>query len=127
MIKHEYTENSEINFLELEERIKLINKPEQFTFWQFQRKLLDGYFLENFSAEEIGPILIMATGGSKAVAYFLQMLLEKVGMISEVIETRDFFYKQNISSYKNLISISTSGKTNGIEDAFNVFKGKKYI
>lgn len=127
MIKHTHTDPVDINFTKLEERINQINKPKQFTHWQFKRKLLDGYFLNPNGSKRVKPILIMATGGSKVVAYYLQMLLESHNMIVEVIEPRDFFYKQNISVFKNLIVISTSGKTNGIKEAFNSFDGKKYL
>ena len=39
-----------------------------------------------------GPTLIMATGGSKVVAYYLRLLLE-AEVICEVIEPRDYFYQ----------------------------------
>lgn len=72
------------------------------------------------------PTLIMATGGSKVVAYYLQLLLGDQ-MICEVIEPRDFFYRYDIDKYSNLIVISASGNTNGIKEALKNFKGLKYL
>ena len=65
------------------------------------------------------PTLIIATGGSKVVAYYLQLIIERLGIdgiICEVIEPRDYFYKTNRNQFSNLIAISTSGNTNGIKD-----------
>lgn len=121
MIKHVHTEPTNINFSKLEERITSLNDP---TLGKYNkiRELL----YEITSKKE--PPLIMATGGSKAVAYYLQLILEKLGhTICEVIEPRDFFYKTNRDNFSNLIAISASGKTNGIEKAFRLFNGKKYL
>jgi hypothetical protein len=76
------------------------------------------------------PTLIMATGGSKVIAYYLQLIIERLrfnGIICEVIEPRDYFYKANREIFSNLIAISASGNTNGINEALLNFKGKKYL
>ena len=76
------------------------------------------------------PTLIMATGGSKVVAFYLQLLLERLwptGIICEVIEPRDYFYKYNIEMFSNLVAISASGNTNGVKEALNDFHGQKYL
>lgn len=81
MIKHEHTESSQKNFLKLEERIlnindSLLNKANDF------RKMLYQLTIAN------KPTLIVATGGSKVVAYYLQLIIERLrtdGIICEVI------------------------------------------
>jgi hypothetical protein len=76
------------------------------------------------------PTLIMATGGSKVIAYYLQLIIERLGLtgiICEVIEPRDYFYKANRDIFSNLIVISASGNTNGISEALLDFKGNKYL
>jgi fructoselysine-6-P-deglycase FrlB-like protein len=73
------------------------------------------------------PTLIMATGGSKAAAYYLQMVLESKGTITEVIEPRDYSYKTSINNFDRLIALSKNGKTNGIQEALHLFKGEKYL
>ncbi len=117
-MKHTYTETTEINFSKLEERLLQINDPNQFTYLHFKG------FRES-------PTLIVATGGSKAVAYYLKMYLESKGVLCEVIEPRDYFYKENIKQFNNLIAISSSGKSNGIREILehyhNNFYGKRYI
>ena len=123
MIKHNYTESTEINFSKLEERIMEINDP---TLGKYEdiREMLYELTIQN------NPTLIMATGGSKVVAYYLQMIIERIrpiGIICEVIEPRDYFYKRNIEMFSNLIVISASGDTNGISEALARFKGKKYL
>ena len=96
MLQHKYTEPTEINFAKLEERLMQINSEKMFT--QFQ-------FLHNFwwpmtnSNGFKKSTLIKATGGSKAAAYYLQMVLESKGTITEVIEPRDYFYKKNINNF----------------------------
>ena len=72
------------------------------------------------------PTLIMATGGSKVVAYYLRLLLE-AEVICEVIEPRDYFYKYNKEMFSNLVVISASGNTNGVKEALNDFRGQKYL
>ena len=102
MIKHTYTEKSEINFSKLEERILSINNPEINRASEI-RKLLYELLVVN------KPTLIMATGGSKIIAYYLQLILERMkmdGLICEVIEPRDYFYKFNKNSFSNLVTIS---------------------
>ena len=76
------------------------------------------------------PTLIVATGGSKAVAHYLQSIIERLridGIICEVIEPRDYFYKTNRNQFSNLIAISTSGNTNGIKDVLDDFNGTKFL
>lgn len=76
------------------------------------------------------PTLIIATGGSKVVAYYLQLIIERLGIdgiICEVIEPRDYFYKVNGNQFSNLIAISTSGNTNGIKDVLDDFNGTKFL
>lgn len=123
MIKHTHTESSEINFSKLEERILAINNP---IFGKFNnvREMLYELTIEN------NPTLIIATGGSKVVAYYLQLIIERLGLtriICEVIEPRDYFYKANRDSFSNLIAISSSGNTNGIKEVLACFKGRKYL
>lgn len=84
-----------------------INYEKQFTYFQFLRN-----FWNPILNSRSVPTLIMATGGSKAVAYYLQMILESHKLYAEVIEPRDYFNKENIYYYKRLITISKSGTTN---------------
>ena len=121
MIKHTHTEPTKVNFSRLEERIMAINDPFLGKFNNV-REMLYELTIEN------KPTLIMATGGSKVIAYYLQLIMERLGVtgiISEVIEPRDYFYKANRDSFSNLIAISASGSTNGIEEVLTSFKGKK--
>lgn len=123
MIKHTYTEPVELNFSKLKERIMKINDP-KFGKFNNVRKMLYSLTIEN------KPTLIMATGGSKVMAYYLQLIIERLGMtgiICEVIEPRDYFYKLNKDMFSNLIAISASGNTNGVEKALLDFKGNKYL
>ncbi len=123
MIKHIHTEEAKINFSKLEERILAINDPILGKFNNF-REMLYELTIEN------KPTLIMATGGSKVVAYYLQLIIERLGLtriICEVIEPRDYFYKANRDSFSNLIAISASGNTNGVKEVLADFKGRKYL
>ena len=123
MIKHKYTEPTKENFSKLESRIMAINNPFLGKFNNV-REMLCELTIEN------KPTLIMATGGSKVVAYYLQLIIERLGLtriICEVIEPRDYFYKANIDSFSNLIVISASGRTNGLEEVLTSLKGKKYL
>ncbi len=123
MIKHEFTELTEINFSKLEERIMQINDP-YLGKYNDVRKLLQELMING------KPTLVMATGGSKIIAYYLQLIIEKLGpsgMICEVIEPRDYIYKSNKEMFSNLIAISTSGSTNGIPEALSDFKGNRYL
>ncbi len=117
-MKHTQTETTAINFAKLEERLLQINDPKWLTYLTFKR------FRE-------GANLIVATGGSKACAYYLKMYLESKGDLCEVIEPRDYFYKKNINQFKNLIVISNSGKSNGIMEILkhyhDNFYGERYI
>lgn len=123
MIKHTHTEPSQINFSKLEERIfgindPLVNKANDIRGMLYQLTINNK------------PTLIVATGGSKVVAYYLQLIIERLGIneiICEVIEPRDYFYKANRNQFSNLIAISTSGNTNGIKEALNDFNGTKYL
>lgn len=118
MINHKNTEETKINFSKIEERLLQINDPNLFTNFQFS---INGYIFKN------GPTLIVATGGSKAVAYYLKMFLESRETLCEVIEPRDYFYKGNINSFKNLIVLSSSGKSNGILEILRNFPRECYL
>lgn len=120
MIKHTHTEPSEINFSKLEERIMNINNPELNKANDIRQMLyqltIDGK-----------PTLIVATGGSKVIAYYLQLIMESYGVVCEVIEPRDYFYKANRNQFSNLIGISASGNTNGIKEALKDFNGNNIL
>lgn len=123
MIKHMHTQKAEVNFTKLEERLMAINNP-ILNKANNMRELLYQLTVIN------KPTLLMATGGSKIVAHYLQLILERLdfyGIISEVIEPRDYFYKYNKNIFSNLIAISTSGTTNGIKDALEDFNGNKFL
>ena len=123
MIKHTHTEPTEFNFSKLEERIMQVNDPYLGKYNDI-REMLYGLTIDN------KPTLIMATGGSKVIACYLQLIIERLGLtgiICEVIEPRDYFYKTNINMFSNLIAISASGNTNGISEALLDFKGNKYL
>lgn len=123
MIKHRHTEPTKLNFSKLESRIMAINDP-FLGKCNHVRQMLYELTIEN------KPTLIIATGGSKIIAYYLQLIIERLGfegIICEVIEPRDYFYKENRDRFSNLIAISASGNTNGIDEALMHFKGKKYL
>lgn len=123
MIKHTHTEPSEMNFLKFEKRILSINDP-LLNKANDIREMLYQLTIDN------KPTLVMATGGSKVVAYYLQLIIERLGIngvICEVIEPRDYFYKVNRNQFSNLIAISTSGNTNGIKEALGNFNGTKFL
>ena len=123
MIKHTHTEPTELNFSKLEERIMQVNDPYLGKYNDI-REMLYELTIDN------KPTLIMATGGSKVIAYYLQLIIERLGLtgiICEVIEPRDYFYKANRDIFSNLIVISASGNTNGISEALLDFKGNKYL
>lgn len=123
MIKHTHTEPTKVNFSKLEERVISINDPFLGKFNNV-REMLYELTIDN------KPTLIVATGGSKVIAYYLQLIIERLGItriICEVIEPRDYFYKANRDSFSNLIAISASRSTNGIEKMLTSFKGKKYL
>lgn len=123
MIKHTHTEPSQINFSKLEERILSINDP-LLNKANDIREMLYQLTINN------KPTLIVATGGSKVVAYYLQLIIERLGIdgiICEIIEPRDYFYKANRNQFSNLIAISTSGNTNGIKEALEDFNGSKFL
>lgn len=123
MINHKYTEPTEINFSKLEERILNINNPSVGKY-NGVREFLYSLTINN------EPTLIISTGGSKTVAYYLQLIIERMGItgsICEVIEPRDYFYKANKNQFKNLVVISASGKTNGVSEILKDFKNNKYL
>ena len=123
MIKHTHTEPSQINFSKLEERVLSINNP-LLNKANDIRKMLYQLTIDN------NPTLIVATGGSKVVAYYLRVIIERLGnngIICEVIEPRDYFYKANRNQFSNLIAISTSGNTNGIKEVLDDFNGIKFL
>ena len=120
---HTHTEPAKLNFSKLEDRVLRINDP-------YLGKYNDIKNMINKISLDGGPTLIMATGGSKVIAYYLQLIVERLnsnGVICEVIEPRDYFYKPNINMYSNLVVISASGKTNGISETLSDFKGNKYL
>lgn len=129
MIVHKNTDNSEINFGKLEERILEVNNEENI----YKLRRLEKYInlAEYYTYGK--TILIIATGGSKAVAYYLKLILEKKRFLVDVIEPRTYFYMKNNDElfdnplFKHLIVISSSGKTNGIEEILNDFNGDKYL
>ena len=123
MIKHTHTEPTELNFSKLGERIMQINDPYLGKYNDI-REMLYELTIDN------EPTLIIATGGSKVIAYYLQLIIERLGLtgiICEVIEPRDYFYKVNREMFSNLIVISASGNTNGINEALLDFTGNKYL
>lgn len=123
MIKHTHTEPTELNFSKLKERIMQVNDPCLGKYNDIREMLYD-LTIDN------KPTLIMATGGSKVIAYYLQLIIERLGLtgiICEVIEPRDYFYKANRDMFSNLIAISASGNTNGISEALLDFRGNKYL
>lgn len=120
MLTHTYTEPAIINFSKLEERLLQTNQDRELTVYRFWRLLIKMLISKE-------PTLIMATGGSKAAAYYLQMILENNGIICEVIEPRDYFYKKNINAYERLIVLSNIGKTNGVMEALKTFAGKSIL
>ena len=123
MIKHTHTEPTEFNFSKLKMRIMQVNDPYLGKYNDI-REMLYELTIDN------KPTLIMATGGSKVIAYYLQLIIERLGLtgiICEVIEPRDYFYKANRDIFSNLIVISASGNTNGISEALLDFKGNKYL
>ena len=119
-MKHKYTENMDINFSKLMDRIIKVNDPVIGKQESIRKILL-------LLSKQKSPTLIMATGGSKIVAYFLQFILEKLKIVCEVIEPRDYFYKENKELFDNLIIISASGNTNGVNEVLKNFNGKKYL
>ena len=118
-MKRTHTETTEINFSKLEERLLQVNDPKIFTNFEFSRQA--GYLFRNV------PTLIVATGGSKAAAYYLKMFLESREILCDVIEPRDYFYKKNINQFKNLIVLSSSGKSNGLLEILKSFPGSSYL
>lgn len=119
MIEHKHTETTEINFSKIEERLFQVNNRISLTNFQFSKQLED--LFRNI------PTLIVATGGSKAAAYYLKMFLEGRGTLCEVIEPRDYFYKKNVNQFSNLIAISSSGKSNGMLEILKKFGGRSFL
>ncbi len=115
-MKHYNMDITEVNFNKLYDRLCLLDLEEKYK-----------EFKKLFVNLEKGSTLIMATGGSKGAAHFLSLVLDAKKQISEVIEPRDFFYKKNIDSYQNLVVISASGTTNGVEESLTHFKGNRFL
>ena len=116
---HTHTESVEKNFEKLEERLLQINDPFSLTSFQFSSQAK--FLFKNV------PTLIVATGGSKAAAFYLKMFLETNETLCEIIEPRDYFYKKNINQFKNLIVISNSGKSNGLLKILREFSYSSYL
>ena len=116
-MEHNNSESTKTNYNLLKSRIISIN-DKRYSKVDNISNILD--FIKS-------PTLIMATGGSKVVGLYLDLILQSKGIICEVIEPRDFVYKKNLHSYSNLIVISSSGKSNGIEFALDNFNGNKYL
>lgn len=117
------TEPMNVNFSKLKERLLAVNHPELGHYQEMKDLLCKLVELDT-------PTLLLATGGSKVVAYYLEYILERIGkdnLICTVIEPRDFFYQPNIKNYKNLVAISASGKTNGIKEALEQFSGNCFL
>lgn len=117
MRTHTYTEEGNINFSKLKNRVLTANNK--------MDKLADEVAKIISNIKE--PTLIVATGGSTVVAEYLKKVLEKYNVICEVVEPRTINYKENLNSFKNLICISYSGNTNGISNALEKFQGNKYL
>lgn len=123
MINHTHTTSAEVNFSKLEDRIIAINDP----IISKANEIRELFYQITVDGK---PTLIIATGGSKVVAFYLQLIIERLGMsgeICEVIEPRDYFYKANLNRFSNLIAVSASGNTNGIKEALNDFNGSKFL
>ena len=115
-------ENAKTNFDKLESRLLAINSD--------KKNANDMSELIYSLVAGDRTSLIMATGGSKVVAYYLQMLVEAFGgkgLISQVIEPRDYFHRYDIDSFSRLAVISASGNTNGVNEALDSFKGEKFL
>lgn len=121
MIKHQNTLPAEVNFAKLEMRILKINDPNLGKFKDICQMIYEITTMKK-------PVLIVATGGSKVVAYYLAFVIEHKGKnICKVIEPRDYFYMENKESFSLLVAISASGNTNGIREILGAFKGEKYL
>ena len=119
-MRDRYSEETIVNFNKLEERIMAVNNEKMCKASGVKNMLIS-------LLTECKPTLVMATGGSKVIAYYLQAILESLGIITEVIEPIDYYYKKNLDCFNNLIVISASGKTNGIKDAIENFTGNKFL
>lgn len=110
-MEHNFTETYKVNFNKLKFRLLDAN---------YDKKL----------AEELvnikGSTLIVCTGGSKSVGYYLEMCINDFGLV-KVIEPRDYFYMSEVKYYDNLVIVSNSMKSNGLENILDDFKGNKYI
>ena len=90
-MKDRYSDETIVNFSKLKERIMAINDEKLCKVDDVRRMIVD-------LRDDGRPTLVMATGGSKVIAYYLQEILESLGIITEVIEPRDYYYKNNFSS-----------------------------
>ncbi len=111
-MEHIFTETYQVNFDKLESRI------------------LNAKYLEN-SIDKIrglnGSTLIVCTGGSKVVGNYFKLCLELHGNFVSVIEPRDYFYMSNPNSYDNLVVISHSLRSNGLDSIINSFGNNKLV
>lgn len=88
------TESMNVNFKKLKERLLDVNHPELGHYQEMKDLLCQ-------LVEIDAPTLIVATVGSKVVAYYLEYILERIGkdnLICKIIEPRDFFYQANIKN-----------------------------
>lgn len=117
-MEHKHSDNEQVNFERLKPRIITAHN-------HLKEELLNQWIecLEKWNRN----VLIMATGGSKVVANFLQKILEENGVLSTVIEPRDLNYSNHINQYDHLVIVSYSGTTNGVLSAIEKFRGKKYL
>lgn len=111
-MEHKFTESYKVNFEKLERRILNAKYEER------SKELISSIS---------GKIIIVCTGGSKIVGNYLQLCLEGKGNIVKVIEPRDYFYMNNVYSYDNLVTISNSMRSNGLDFILENFKGEKYV
>ena len=94
-------------------------------FANLKRNILEG--IENTDTESLfnelskinEPTLVTGVGGSSVVATFLaKVLTEKNHIICNYASPRDLVY-MDLSSYKNVISVSYSGNNVGVTVSFN--------
>lgn len=116
--KKHSSDTTKVNYEKLRERLFQINNS---NYANNIKRLI-----EKLSADR-KPTLLMATGGSMAVAHYLKEVLEHLGVICTIIEPRDYNYMKNKYQYSNLVAVSASGKSNGIKEALNDFRGNKYL
>lgn len=111
-MEHKFTESYKVNFEKLEKRILDAKYDEE------SKDMVNNL---------VNKTLIVCTGGSKVVGNYLKLCLENKNIIATVIEPRDYFYMDSVMSYKNLVIISNSMKSNGLLNILESFWGEKYI